>query len=293
MQPPYDLTPGIIQLVSSVSEQLGAVHARFLHRPAPELRKRNRIRTIHASLAIEGNTLSEEQVSAVIDDKLVLGPKKDILEVQNAIRVYAQLSGYDPLSEQDFLSAHGQLFSGLIVRPGHYRGKGVGIVKNATVAHLAPPAEQVAPLMKSLFRYLQGDELPLIKSCVFHYELEFIHPFSDGNGRMGRLWQTRILMQHHPVFETLPLETLISKNQDAYYAAFAASDKTGKSTIFIAYMLDVIDRSLQQLLAEHHTPVTDTARLRSFIDTHTQSPLPGRSICRPFVEYRRPRQAAI
>ena len=162
---------------------------------------------------------------------------------------YDNLKGYSPFSSRSFLSAHKTLMKGLLKDAGHYRKKGVGIVKAGNVEHLAPPYHNVPFLMKDLFSYLKrSPELPLIKSCVFHYEVEFIHPFADGNGRMGRLWQTVLLMNAHPVFEFLPFETLIGQTQQEYYTALSKSDKCGKSTVFIEYMLETIDRALASLL---------------------------------------------
>ncbi len=249
MNPPYNITPNIIKLITSVSEKIGAVNANLLDKPSPQLRKQNKIKTIHHSLRIEGNTLSEEQVTALIENKIIIGPKKDILEVLNAIRVYDSLASFDPFSEKSFLKAHKLLMEGLVDDAGKFRNKGVGIFQGSKVAHIAPPARNVPSLMLNLFKYLKNtDEITLIKSCVFHYEMEFIHPFTDGNGRMGRLWQTIILMNEYSVFEFLPFETLISQSQQEYYKALAKSDKSGNSTIFIEYMLDVINKSLNELL---------------------------------------------
>ena len=270
MKPPYEITPLIMKQVSGISEKIGIINAHFLSRPSPQLRKQNRIKTIHASLGIEGNTLTEDQIAALLENKRVIGPEKDVLEVLNAIKVYEKLSSFRPDSERSFLQAHAGLMKGLIPDAGKYRRQGVGIVKGSEVQHLAPPAENVPFLMKDLFQYLKRkDELSLIKSCVFHYELEFIHPFSDGNGRMGRLWQTLILMDSYPVFEFLPFETLISKSQEEYYRALSISDKSGKSTPFIEYMLGIIDQALDALLGQRQV-MQDTARLEYFISLGKQ-----------------------
>ena len=231
-----------------------------------QLRRQNRIRTIHASLGIEGNTLTQEQVTALLDNKPVIGPEKDILEVLNAIKVYGRLSSFDPCSPESFLSAHRILMGGLVGQSGKFRNQSVGIVHGKEVAHVAPPAENVPFLMNDLFGYLKKDEdLALIKSCVFHYEMEFIHPFLDGNGRMGRLWQTVILSNANPVFEFLPLETLIIQTQDAYFKALAVSDNAGESTAFIEYMLKLIEDSLTELLDYNNRVLTDTDRIEYFI----------------------------
>jgi len=267
MKPPYDITPKILKLISSISEKIGEVNANYLTKQSPQLRKQNRIKTIHSSLRIEGNTLTEEQITALIENKRVIGPEKDVLEVLNAIKVYEKLDSYKFSSDKSFLKAHLELMNGLIESAGKYRKQGVGIVKGTIVEHVAPPFENVPHLMKVLFEYLKdSDELTLIKSCVFHYEMEFIHPFLDGNGRMGRLWQTLILMAEYPVFEFLPFETLISKTQDEYYKSLALSDKSGKSTYFIEYMLGVIEKSLESLLNYNNRVLKDVDRLEYFMN---------------------------
>ena len=267
MKPPYDITPKILKLISAISEKIGEVNANYLTKQSPQLRKQNRIKTIHSSLKIEGNTLTEEQITALIENKKVIGPEKDVLEVLNAIKVYEKLDSYKFSSDKSFLKAHLELMNGLIESAGKYRKQGVGIVKGTIVEHVAPPFENVPHLMKDLFEYLKdSDELTLIKSCVFHYEMEFIHPFLDGNGRMGRLWQTLILMAEYPVFEFLPFETLISKTQDEYYKSLALSDKSGKSTYFIEYMLGVIEKSLESLLNYNNRVLKDVDRLEYFLN---------------------------
>ena len=267
MKPPYDITPNILKRISSISEKIGEVNANYLSKQSPQLRKQNRIKTIHSSLQIEGNTLSEEQITALIENKRVIGPEKDVMEVLNAIKVYEKLKDYAYCSNKSFLKAHQQLMMGLIDSAGKYRKQGVGIVKGTKVEHIAPPHNNVPYLMNDLFQYLEDkEELTLIKSCVFHYEMEFIHPFLDGNGRMGRLWQTLILMSEYPVFEFLPFETLISQTQAEYYKSLALSDKVGKSTIFIEYMLGVIDKSLEGLLNYNNRILKDIDRLEHFMN---------------------------
>ena len=266
MKPPYDISPKILKLIAAISEKIGEVNANYLTKQSPQLRKQNRIKTIHSSLQIEGNTLTEEQITALIENKRVIGPEKEVLEVINAIRVYEKLEDYKIYSDKSFLKAHQELMQGLIESAGKYRKQGVGIMKGSKVEHVAPPYENVPYLMKDLFEYVQdSEELTLIKSCVFHYEMEFIHPFLDGNGRMGRLWQTLILMSEYPVFEFLPFETLISQTQNEYYEALAMSDKSGKSTFFIEYMLQVIDKSLGNLLNYNNRVLKDTDRLYYFL----------------------------
>ena len=267
MKPPYDITPKILKLITSIAEKLGEVNANYLNKQSPQLRKQNRIKTIHSSLQIEGNTLTEEQITAIIENKRIIGPKKEVAEVVNAIKVYEKLETFKFNSDKSFLKAHKLLMNGLIDSAGKYRNKGVGIVKGDKVEHIAPPAENVPFLMKDLFEYLNDpEELTVIKSCVFHYEMEFIHPFIDGNGRMGRLWQTVILFQKHQIFEFLPFETLINANQSEYYKALSMSDKLGKSTPFIEYMLEVIEKSLSQLLNYNNRTLKETDRLEYFLN---------------------------
>lgn len=270
MKPPYEITAEILKYITSISEKIGEVNAKYLIKTNPTLRKQNQIKTIHSSLSIEGNTLTEEQITAILENKRVVGPEKDILEVLNALEVYKNINKLKPESEKDFLKAHKLLLQKLIKEPGKYRTQSVGIVKDSKMEHIAPPHENVPYLMKNLFEYLKDkNELTLIKSCVFHYEMEFIHPFLDGNGRMGRLWQTLILLQDYPIFEFLPFETLISKNQNDYYNALSLSDKEGKSTKFIEYMLKIIERSLEELLQNSTKKLTDKDRILIFLENCT------------------------
>jgi Fic family protein len=267
MKPPYEITSLILKYVSSISEKIGEVNAKYLVKTNPKLRKQNQIKTIHSSLSIEGNTLSLEQVTAILENKRVVGPQKDITEVLNALEVYKDIKFLKYHSEKDFLKAHKILMTNLIENSGKYRTKGVGIVKGSKVEHIAPPYENVPFLMKDLFIFLKDkSEISLIKSCVFHYEMEFIHPFMDGNGRMGRLWQTLILMEEYSFFEYLPFETLISKNQTEYYNSLSISDKEGKSTKFIEYMLNIIDQSLSELLENSIKKLSDENRIEIFIE---------------------------
>ena len=265
MKPPYTITGKILKLVASISERIGEVNSAHLSKPPTELRKKNRIKTIHSSLEIEGNTLTIEQITAIVENKRVIGPKKDILEVKNAIAVYDHLDKLNPYSFDSFCEAHGILMNRLIESAGRLRSKSVGIVKGSEVAHIAPQSEMLNPLMNDLFNYLKNDDdLILIKSCVFHYEMEFIHPFIDGNGRMGRLWQTLILKDSYPVFEFLPIETLIKERQDKYYEALGKSDNTGESTLFIEFMLEIILESLQELLNIQNVSLLNIDRINLF-----------------------------
>lgn len=284
MKPPYQITSEILHLISNISRKIGEVNASYLIKNNPQLRKQNQIKTIHSSLSIEGNTLSEDQITAILENKRVLGPEKDINEVLNAFKVYQELNKLKFNLEKDYLKAHKTLMTGLIENPGKYRTKGVGILKGSKVEHIAPPSENVPYLMKELFSYLKDNsELSLIKSCVFHYEMEFIHPFMDGNGRMGRLWQTLILMNEFPVFEFLPFETLISKNQTQYYHALSQSDKEGHSTKFIEYMLGIIDKSLSELLTNSIQKLTQNDRISIFLE-NTEKEFSRKNYMKKFSE---------
>jgi Fic family protein len=265
MKPPYTITGKILKLVASISEKIGEVNAAHLNKPPTALRKKNRIKTIHSSLEIEGNTLTIEQITAIIENKRVTGPKKDILEVKNAIAVYDDLDQLNPYSFASFCAAHAMLMNGLIPSAGKLRSTAVGIVKGSEVAHIAPPSDRLKPLMNDLFDYVKNDDdLVLIKSCVFHYEMEFIHPFIDGNGRMGRLWQTLILKDAYPIFEFLPMESLIKARQAHYYEALSLSDKAGESTAFIEFMLEIILESLEELLTIQNVTLTPMDRINLF-----------------------------
>lgn len=262
MKPPYELTNRILALIASISEKIGEVNSANLQKPPTELRKKNRIKTIHSSLIIEGNTLTEDQITAIFGNKKVIGPQKDIIEVQNAIKLYDRINEFNPLGLDSFCKAHSILMKDLVAAPGKLRTKPVGIIKGKELAHLAPPSEIVKPLMTDLFNYLKNDkDILLIKSCVFHYETEFIHPFLDGNGRMGRFWQAVILNHKYPVFEFLPVETIICEKQSGYYNSLSKSDKDGKSTVFIEFMLEVIDEALENLLKSQNFSVGQKDRL--------------------------------
>lgn len=268
VRPPFHITQRILKQLTAISRLLGKVEVLHLQRPSPELRRQNQIKTIHSSLQIEGNTLSEAQITALMNGKRVIGPQKDLLEVRNAISVYNRLHEFDPLSEDSLLSAHHDLMSGLVSDAGKYRAGGVGVVKGDELAHMAPGATRVPDLMSDLFEYIQssGDEV-LVQSCVFHYELEFIHPFSDGNGRMGRLWQNLLLIKAYPVFEFLPFESLIRDVQVEYYRALAKSDQSGHSTPFIEFMLGILETTLGELVDEHPRSLRSRERMSIFLET--------------------------
>lgn len=246
-QPPLTLTAQMLALVAEISEQVGRLTATRSEALTPQLRRGNRIRTIQASLAIENNTLSVEQVTALLDGKRVLGLPREIQEVRNAFAAYDALPGWQPQRQADLLAAHDLLMQGLIDDAGCYRQGGVGIYREGRLLHMAPPASRVAELMQDLLRWLgASDWHPLIVSCVFHYEFEFIHPFADGNGRMGRLWQTLILSLWRPVLAYLPVETVIRDQQEAYYAALAAADQAAEATPFVEFMLSALRQALQE-----------------------------------------------
>ena len=265
MKPPYEITGKILNLIASVSEKIGEVNAAHLNKPPTELRRKNRIKTIQSSLEIEGNTLTVEQITDLLDNKRILAPQKDILEVKNAIQVYNQLDKFKVYELKSLCKAHEILMKDLIETPGKLRTTSVGIVKGSDIAHIASPGEMVYSLMTDLFNYLKNDDdLLLLKSCVFHYEFEFIHPFIDGNGRMGRLWQTMILKEHSPVFEFLPIETLVKSRQQEYYNVLGKSDKQGSSTAFIEFMLEIIKDALEELLKVQNISLTNNDRILNF-----------------------------
>lgn len=259
---PSRITSQIVQSMTLIAKNIGLIEGAHLAQPDVQLRRKNRIQTIHASLAIEGNTLNRKQVTALLDDKPVIGPQKEILEVQNALAVYAQLAELDPLSMPSLLQTHALMMRGLMAGAGSFRKGPVGVLRENNIFHEAPDWERVEPMMQALFSYLKsdGDHL-LIKSCRFHYQLEYIHPFMDGNGRMGRLWQTLLLMLYHPIFEFLPMEYFIHKNQQDYYRSLVKGDDTGDCTEFVTFNLEQIALALK-LLTEDTRGITLSAENR-------------------------------
>ena len=251
-KPPFELNPRILSLSLKIQNILGELKTATLTKSSVKLRKENQIKTIHHSLAIEGNSLTTGQITAILEKKRVLGPKKQILEVTNALALYDQVEQLDPFSEKQFLKAHSILLQGLVEKPGAYRTQSVGIIKGTQVGHIAPPAHRVPLLMRDLFLFLTDkSDIPLlIKACVFHYELEFIHPFMDGNGRMGRLWQQLILMKYSSIFGSLAIESLVHREQGRYYKVLEKSDKEGHSTPFIEFCLELIYESLVEFERE-------------------------------------------
>lgn len=246
-QPPFQITSRALNQVAQISELLGRWSVSADASLAPQLRRDNRIRTIQASLAIENNSLSLEQVTAVLAGKRVLGQPREIQEVRNAFVAYEHMADWQPGSREDLLSAHGLLMGGLMDAPGRLRRGGVGIFRGDKAVHMAPPASRVGALIDQLLGWLDRTDVhPLIASCVFHYEFEFIHPFADGNGRMGRLWQTLILGRWQPMLAYLPVETVIRSQQQDYYAALAASDRASDATPFVEFMLQALHAAMSE-----------------------------------------------
>lgn len=238
----------------------------MMPKPSVKLRRSSRIKTIQSSLEIEGNKLTQEQVTAILDDKKVLGPQRDILEVKNAITLYDQADLFNILSEKSLCKAHSIMMKGLINNPGKWRSGNIGVIDGSKVKHVAPKPNMVPNLVSNLFEFLKSEEKNkyLISSCVFHYELEFIHPFEDGNGRMGRFWQHLILTKYHPLFEYTPIESVIRDHQEDYYAALENADKSGESTVFIEFCLEAILNSLSSFLDElKPEPLTTESRLEN------------------------------
>jgi len=262
-RPPFEISSQALASAAEIMRWVGRYEGIVAPKPQPKLRRQNQIRTIRGSLAIEGNTLSEEQMTAILDGKRVLGPKREIVEVQNAIETYARVAELDPAKERDLLGAHGRLMRGLVDDAGRYRRGGVGVVRGSRVAHMAPPANQVERLVRDLLSFTgQNVEThPLVRSAVVHYELEFIHPFSDGNGRIGRLWQHVVLVHYHPIFEFVPIESVIQEKQQEYYRVLALCDRAGSSTAFIEFSLSAIEEALAGFLAELR-PAAATAESR-------------------------------
>ena len=241
-KPPFNITARMLHQIADISEQLGILISQLgENAPSPMLRKKNQIKTIHSSLAIEHNSLSLKQVTDIIDGKRVLGAPDEIQEVKNAIEAYRLMPQLDAFKEKDLLKAHGLMMKDLVRTAGHYRQEGVGVFNGEQLLHMAPPADQVPRLMGDLFQWVKSTDVhPLIHSCVFHYEFEFIHPFVDGNGRMGRYWQTMLLSRWKGLFSWLPVETIVKDHQQDYYNAIAKSDAAGESTIFVEFMMDCL-----------------------------------------------------
>ena len=246
--PPFTITDEILRLVSEISERVGELNVMLGERmPSPMLRKENQIKTIHSSLAIEHNSLSLQQVTDVINGKHVLGAPNEIQEVKNAVQAYQLMQSLDAFQEKDLLRAHGLMMADLVDNAGRYRKGGVGVFAGEQCIHMAPPADRVPFLMADLFEWIStADTHPLVSSCVFHYEFEFIHPFMDGNGRIERYWQTMLLSRWKGIFAWLSVETIVKQHQQDYYDAIAQSDSQGNSTIFITFMLRCILQTIKE-----------------------------------------------
>ena len=245
--PPYHITPGILHSIEQIGEALGNLRVHSESVAVPVLRRGNRIKTVQASLAIEGNSLSLEQVTAVLAGKRVLAQPREIQEVRNAFAAYEKMPEWTAHSRADLLAAHGVLMTGLADEAGCFRSGGVGIQRGGEIIHIAPPPERVPALTGDLLAWLEKtDEHPLVASCVFHYEFEFIHPFQDGNGRLGRLWQTLILSHWRPIFALLPVESIIRDRQQDYYSVLGRADHAADATAFIEFMLAAILRAIEE-----------------------------------------------
>ena len=275
--PPYEITDEMLDLVAQIMEALGQLTSVNGLEKLPRLRRVSRIKSIHSSLAIENNTLSIEQVTDVLNGKKVLGPQEDILAVKNAIEAYKILEEVDPFEINDLLKIHGIMMKDLVGGAGMLRSGQVGVYKgDKEVVHVAPPKDMVPTLLGQLFDWVKSAKVNmLIKSSVFHYEFEFIHPFSDGNGRMGRLWQTVLLASWKEIFAWIPIESIIKDNQEEYYKSIELSTSQGKSNAFILFMLNVINNAIRDIVkdtANHFNHINNyIAALLEVIDVYPQS----------------------
>ena len=271
----FHMTDKITNLTAAICELLGQFKILSNGRLSPHLRKNNRIRTIHSSLAIEHNSLSLEQVTAIIDGKRILGNPVEIKEVKNAYTTYEMMLTLDPYSVDDLLKAHETMMKELISENGRFRSGGVGVFNGKALVHMAPPANMVPGQIKDLFSWYKASEIhPLIRSAIFHYEFEFIHPFADGNGRMGRMWHSLLLGRWNEIFYWLPVEDLIRSRQEEYYKALGKSDRDADSSAFVEFLLQVILDTLQNTtvvgndeVEEQKDPLVDTLREAIGIDT--------------------------
>ena len=247
-EPPFIMTGEITNLIVEIGELVGSIATYEAMNPNPILRRESRIKTIHSSLAIEQNTLSLEQVTDIINGKRILGPPQDIHEVKNAYEAYERISTLDPYNVKNLLTAHKIMMNGLVKEAGVFRSGNVGVYAGTELIHAGTPAKYVPDLMQQLFTWLKESKYhPLVKSCIFHYEFEFIHPFQDGNGRMGRLWQSLILQKWKYIFTWLPVETLVYENQEEYYKVLQSADNKGDSNEFVEFMLGMIRDALSEI----------------------------------------------
>ena len=247
-QPPFRMTEEITNLIVEIGQYVGSITTYESMYRNPVLRRENRIKSIYSSLAIEQNTLSLDQVSDVINGKRVLGPPEDIREVKNAYEAYERVSELDPYSVKNLLYAHKLMTEGLVKEAGRFRSGNVDVYAGDRLIHAGTPARYVPELVSQLMTWLKESKYhPLVKSCIFHYEFEFIHPFADGNGRTGRLWQSLILRKWNELFAWLPVETLVHENQEEYYRVLQKADNAGDSTEFVEFMLGMIRNALKEL----------------------------------------------
>lgn len=277
-KPPFEITNTMIHEIAEIAELVGKLTSTNQLSANPTLRRTNRIRTIHGSLAIEQNTLSLEQVTAVLNGKQVLAPPKDIAEVKNAYEIYERLEELDPYSVDDLLTAHGIMTRGLVDESGVFRSKPVSVVdQEGHVLHFGTLPQYVPNLVMELLDWVKNSDVHmLIRSCVFHYEFELIHPFANGNGRVGRLWHTLLLSKWNPAFAWLPVESIIHDRQQEYYEAINGSNNAGESTVFIEFMLSAIKASLMDAINtsdEMSDGAMDKATVRwrqieKFLETH-------------------------
>ncbi len=265
--PPYIMTETTTNLIVEIGEKVGAITAWQHMNTTPRLRRDSRIRTIHASLAIENNSLSLDQVTDIIDGKRILGAPGEIREVKNAYEAYERLLSFNPYSIDDLLKAHGILMNGLVKEAGDFRSGGVGVFREEQVIHMAPPADLVPQHIANLLYWAETAKThPLIKSSVFHYEFEFIHPFADGNGRMGRMWNTLLLYQWKPIFAWIPVETVIQERQDAYYNALGEADRIANAAPFIEFLLQAILDTLIEIEGNQIRTEKISSHIQLFLD---------------------------
>ena len=274
-EPPFRVTGKIISLVAEISEIIGRIHVIEKMDASPHLRKQNRIKTIHSSLAIENNTLSLEQVTAIINGKRVLGMPNEIQEVKNAFDAYEQILALNPFNIEDLLKAHGIMMQGLVNEFGRFRSGGVGVFNGDVLIHMAPPAQLVRTHIENLLEWVEKSDLPmLIKSCVFHYEFEFIHPFQDGNGRMGRMWHTLLLSTYKSMFIYLPIETLIKERQQGYYEVLSMADKDCDCAVFVEFLLQVIRDALVEIGGDFKL----SDKVKKLLDVMSYEPMSAKEI---------------
>ena len=267
-EPPFTITNAILKSVASISEKLGRIETwRTLERQ-PHLRRNNRIHSVHSSLRIEANSLSLDNVRDVLNNRVVIGPAKEIQEVKNAFAAYDQIDQIDPYCLHDLLRLHGVMTYLTVEESGVFRSGAEGVWRGDRCIHIAPPPEMVPSLMEQLFDWLADNREevhPLVLSCVFHYEFVFIHPFRDGNGRMARLWQTALLSKWNPLFQYIPVESQIERFQDAYYDAIALSTSEGQSTPFVKFLLTRIEETLDRVIAQEGSDSVQTEQVRRLL----------------------------